>query len=185
MPRVNSVMHARKAGLTCGKCECEIKVGEPYVWWQFKNQGKSIRCGKIECKPQPSELTQSEFWSTILGLQETAFKIVDDTTVEDLAGERDDVQSQLEELADELESKRDNMPEWLQDSATGELLTERADAVGEAADTLSGVDVTLDDDDDDDDDDDEEDEAKEEKKQEKLQEIADELQEALSSISCS
>lgn len=176
MPKVNKVNKTRKDQGTCPKCGDPIAIGAAYVWWQFKNSGRSIRCNKTTCYPKPSELTRSEFWSTILGLQESSFEHSDNLSMEDIESERDEIQSQLEDMASELTEKHDNMPEGLQEGDTGQLLQERADAVQEAADALSSVDCTYDD---------TEEDMTDEQKQEKCEEVLTELQEALSGISCS
>jgi predicted RNA-binding Zn-ribbon protein involved in translation (DUF1610 family) len=174
MPRVTKVHKTRKDQGTCPKCGAPIAIGAAYVWWQFKNCGRSIRCNKTECYPKPSELTRSEFLSTVLGLQESSFQHSDNVTMEDIETERDDVQSALEDLASELQEKHDNMPEGLQEGDTGQLLQERADSVQEAADALESVDCTYDN----------EEEMTDEQKQEKCEEVLTELQDALSGISC-
>lgn len=49
--------------------------------------------------------------------------------------------SELEQIADELDDKKSNMPDSLQDSETANLLDERAEACRSVAETLNSVDV--------------------------------------------
>jgi len=182
MPRVNAVNKCRKSPGVCGKCGVKIDVGQPYKYWAFMVGGrggpKHIRCGKPECAPKPADLTQSEFWSAVYSLQETAF---DGKTPEDLESQRD-------EVAGEQEDKLSNMPDGLQQGASGELLQERADACREAQSNLEGVDCSVDVEGEPEEPDAKDKEAHEqwEKRHEEwLQEIRDELEAALNDISCS
>lgn len=143
MPRVNRVDKSRKSPGNCGKCGTEIKAGDPYVWWKFRFGGKHIRCGKSECGPKPADLTQSEFLSTLYGIQSQNFE--DCESITDLESARDDAVSDLESLRDECEEKRNNMPEQLQDSDSGNLLQGRIDGLQEMIDALQAVDVAGDD----------------------------------------
>lgn len=138
MPRVTSVEKCRHSPGSCGRCGCKIKTGESYKWWKFRHSAKSIRCAKPECAPKSSELTQSEFWSAVYSLQENHFSGEDG---EALASERDEVVSELEQIADELDDKKSNMPDSLQDSETANLLDERAEACRSVAEMLNSVDV--------------------------------------------
>ena len=143
MPRVNRVEHCRKSPGACGKCGEEIKIKDAYVWWKFRYGGKCIRCAKPGCVPKPSDLTQSEFYGTLYSIQEAGFTA---DTLEDLESERDDIKGQLEELRDEQEEKRSNMPESLQESDTGNTLQERYDALEEAVNNLDSVNFNKEDD---------------------------------------
>lgn len=177
MPRVNKVDSARKTPGTCGKCGCDIAKGEPYVWWKFRFGGKRVRCAKPACAPKPQDLTQSEFKSAIYDLQERTF---DTSSIESLEADRDEVVSEVEQLRDEQEEKKSNMPDGLQEGATGELLQERFDALDSAASELQDVDVT----DLDDKEDDETDDAFAERCEQHREELAGELSDVLQNISC-
>lgn len=139
MPRVNRVEHARKSPGNCGKCGCVIQAGAPYVWWKFRYGGKRVRCGQAACAPKPADLTQSEFLSTLYDIQETTFPA---DTIEDLESAKDEVVSRLEELRDQQEEKRSNMPDSLQESDTGNMLQERYDAIDSAISDIESVDIT-------------------------------------------
>ena len=183
MPRVHYVKKCRHTPGKCGKCDAAIRKGESYKWWQFAYRGKSLRCAKPACAPKQSDLTQSEFWGTMFGIMEG--KPFDGAaTIDDLESAKTDVVGQLEELRDEQENKKSNMPDALQDSASGELLQERYDALDSAISDLESVDISFDEE--------EPDESKEaehekweEALKEKVDEIAQELSDALDNISCS
>ena len=70
MPRLNVVNKCRKSPGSCGKCGDKIDKGQPYKWWKFRYGGKRVRCAKPECAPKSSDLTQSEFYGTLYGIQE-------------------------------------------------------------------------------------------------------------------
>lgn len=188
MPRVTTVAKARKNAGTCEKCGTEIKKGDSYKWWKFRFGGKHVRCSKTECVPRPSDLTQSAFLGTLADLQTNGFT---GDTIDDLESERDNIVSELESLRDEQEEKKSNMPDSLQESATGELLQERYDALDEAVNELSGIDISLEDDEPEKEEDEtdetfkERQEKFEEAKQEKIESIKQELQDVLDNISCS
>lgn len=107
MPKVYSVKKCRKSPGKCGKCGTTIEKGSPYVYWAFMVGGRGgptrIRCGGKSCYPRPSELTQSEFWSTVLSLQESGFS---GSTIEELESSRDEVVTELTNLKDEFENRK-------------------------------------------------------------------------------
>lgn len=142
MPRVTRVEKCRHSPGQCGKCSTKIKKGEPYLWWKFRTGGrggsKHVRCAKPECAPKASDLTQSEFWGEIYAMQEQG---ITGDTFSDLKDSRDEVANRLTEMADELEEKRNNMPEGLQDGETGNMLQERADACRDAATELENQEI--------------------------------------------
>lgn len=93
MPRVHFVKKARQK-------HGDIKKGESYYWWKFRRGGK--RTSKTP--PKPSQLTQSEFWGTVLAQSER-----DTPDFDDLASTRDEIVSELENLRDEIESRKSNV----------------------------------------------------------------------------
>lgn len=131
MARANFVKSARKADKEYG-----IKVGDSYYWWKFRFGG----IHKSKTAPKQSQLTQSEFLSTIYGIQESFDDI---SNLEDAVSARDNAVDELRSLADEQCEKRDNMPESLQDGSVGQLLEERESNVNEYADELEGVDLDI------------------------------------------
>ena len=147
MPRVHFVKKARKDNSA-------VKKGESYFWWKTRRTiGKSFVGTKHRSakRPRPSQLTSSDFMRQLLSIQERAQDVSAGgetpselvSTMESLSGELAD---ELESLADEQDEKRDNMPDGLRDGPTGELLEERGYAVRDMADTLRGLDFSLDED---------------------------------------
>lgn len=192
MPRVNSVTKCRKSPGTCTKCNEVINVGEPYVFWAFMVGGrggpKIVRCGKPQCRPTRSDLTQSEFYSQLYAIQDSGFGC---ETLEELESARDEKAEELRNLGQEQQDKLDNMPDGLRDGDTGQLLQERADACEEVASELESIDVpssasVLEDEPYNKEE--HEGESKEEYEKrvlaEKLEEVKGELEEALGNISC-
>jgi len=157
MPRVYFVKKARKDYPAFG-----IKKGDSYYWWKFRYGG----IYKSKTRPRPSQLTQSEFLGTIYAIIEE----IQDVTIDDFNSIdelRDFIEEKAEEiriLGEEQEDKLYNMPESLQDSETGWLLQDRADACYEIADELENIDTEIDE------------ELSGEEIQDRLQEIIDEMQ---------
>jgi hypothetical protein len=117
-----------------------IKKGDMYYKWAFRFGGVHMS----KDKPRPSQLTQSEFLSEALSIQE---EIEDLTTGEILTGyDLSDITSRIEDLGSQQEDKLSNMPDGLQQGSTGELLQQRADAMASWADELNGVDTDIADD---------------------------------------
>lgn len=135
MPRVTFVKKAQKAQGACGKCSTKIAVGDSYRWWKFRYGGKRIRCGKPECAPRASDLTQSAFYSQLYSIQDALDAAITARSVDDLRAVGDELRS----LGEECTSNRDNMPESLQDSDTGELLQTRADECESKADEIDSA----------------------------------------------
>ena len=101
MPHVHHVEKAQKD-------HPGVKKGEPYYWWSFRFGGKHFSTSY----PRPSQLTQSEYLSTALGLQEQIEDMeIRDDNLEDVAGE-------LRGVADELRT----LGSLLQGDVTGKLL---------------------------------------------------------------
>lgn len=129
MPRVNHVKKARK-----DVKDTDIKAGDSYYWWKFRYGGKRYS----KTPPRPSQLTQSEFLSTVYDIQEEIEGLPADDS---LPGAVEDIVSRLRDLASECEEKKSNMPDALQDGDTGQMLQDRADACEAAADELEGIDL--------------------------------------------
>lgn len=121
-----------------------IAKGESYYWWQFKNSSKQFS----KTRPKPSQLTQSNYLSTLYGIQES-LEDVSASTPDELVEAVDDIKTQLEELRDTTQDSLDNMPDSLQSSPTGELLQERVDSLDNAISEVEGIDTDYDEPDDD------------------------------------
>jgi len=130
MPRVTYVKKARKDNPVA-------KKGEPYYWWQFAYSSKSYS----RTRPRASQLTRSEFLSTIYSVCEEIEDAGEDDFEEtdDVVSFIDDLVSQVEELKDNCECNKDAMPESLQDSPTAELLEGRVESCDVMIDQLESA----------------------------------------------
>lgn len=111
-----------------------IKKGDTYYWWQFKRSPKYYSLSY----PKPAQLTRSEYLITVYGFQdeiEEFTKANDPSNIDDLK----DLLARIGELRDEQQSKKDNMPESLQESDTANLLQERYDTLDEAYTNLETI----------------------------------------------
>lgn len=159
--------------------ESGIKKGEEYYHWKFRFGG----IHRSKTPPKPSQLTQSEFLSTLYDLQERLGNLQADNA-EDLKTDVEEIASELRDLGQDCQGKLDNMPDGLQQGETGQLLEQRADSCENAADELEGIDFEWSEVDTlaeikDEEPDIEEDDLKEElerRKQDRLEEILQEVQ---------
>jgi len=135
MARLHFVKKARKDYPQYG-----IKKGDSYYWWKFRYGPKRMSM----TRPRQSQLTQSEFLSTVYGVQEDLEDLSASDFEESLEDARDDAVGTLEELRDETQEKHDNMPDQLQNSETGELLQSRVDELDNMISTLQDVDCDVD-----------------------------------------
>lgn len=172
MPRVHHVKKARK-----NYKEDEIKKGESYYWWKFRYGGLH----RSKTPPKPSQLTQSEFLSTMYSIEETIQEL---SIVDDLESSIEEIKGELENLRDETQDKFDNMPEGLQQGDTGQLLEGRVSSVEDMISELEQIDtevsVTVDEDSEEGETEQETQdriaEAREKAEEERKQEILDEIQ---------
>lgn len=117
-----------------------IAKGEPYYWWKFRHGGIHIS----KEAPKPSQLTQSSYLSTLYEIQERIENINVDSA-DEFESEVEEIKSDLESLKDECQSSLDNMPESLQEnSSSGQLLTERIEALDNAISEIDGIDLGYD-----------------------------------------
>lgn len=130
MARAKFVKKARKDNPVC-------KKGESYYWWKFRYGSKHYSL----TPPKQSQLTQSEFLSTIYEIGE---RIEELTTKDNFEAEVEEIKSDLENLQSECEERRENMPEQLQDAPTGELLQGRYDSIDEMISELDGIELEID-----------------------------------------
>ena len=129
-------MHAQKDYPDAG-----IKKGEEYYHWKFRYGGLH----RSKTPPKPSQLTQSEFLSSLYDIQDRLENISADT-VEDIQTEVESIAEELNQMAEECREKHDNMPDGLQEGEVGQMLDERADACESAAGELESVDFEIEDD---------------------------------------
>lgn len=95
-----------------------IKKGDRYWYVSLKTGPKSSRELRQIAPFNRAQLTTSEFLITMYGLEDRLNTL---TNLDDL----DDIKTELETLRDETQEKFNNMPEGLQQGATGEQLTSR------------------------------------------------------------
>lgn len=135
MARAHFVKRARKDYPEHG-----IKKGESYYWWAFMVGGRGGAKRYSKTEPKPSQLTQSEFWSAVYGIQEGATQCPDWDEVESVV---ESLKAELENLRGETQDKYDNLPDSLQSGSSGELLQGRVDAVEESISNLEAVDISF------------------------------------------
>jgi hypothetical protein len=121
MARAHYVKKARKT--IRGTC---VKKGQPYYWWKFRRSGKYYSL----TPPTRAQLTQSAFYGALYTLEDTT--IANAPADDSLPDVRDEIVSELNNLRDECESSRSNMPEHLQDVGSGEILQNRIDGLENA-----------------------------------------------------
>ena len=154
-----------------------------YWHWSMKTAYGSVkRLSKTH--PRPSQMTLSDFWSQVYGLQEDfEDRVIDFESIEEVKQEAAD---RIREIGEECREKFDNMPEGLQQGSSGELLEQRADSCEEAADAIESLDQPDENDFDNPDEfadgSDEYDMALEDWKQERADEILQEIIDALSNV---
>ena len=128
----------------CSKCEKKIEKGEEYYRFSLTRfQVPRILC--LACKPTRSQMTGSDFLSTMYGIEDDSIAKLTTGDMEDAQSAVEAIVGELEELRDETEERHENMPEQLQDAPTGELLQGRVDSVQEMIDELEAVDIDIDD----------------------------------------
>lgn len=113
MPRVHFVKAARKDNPVA-------KKGESYYWWKPMVGGRGGAKRYSKERPSRSQTTQSEFLSTLYGIEDGSMASAQ--TPEDFNA----VAEELRDLGQEQQDKYDNMPEGLQQGDTGQMLEERA-----------------------------------------------------------
>lgn len=131
MARVTFVKKARKS-----IPGTDIKKGDSYYWWKFRFGDRHVS----KTPPRRSQLTQSSFYASLWDIEDDLAAL---TGGDELAADRDDIVNRLRELAEECENNRSNMPDHLQDSDTGTMLEERAEACNNAADELEQLDLDI------------------------------------------
>lgn len=134
MARAHFVKKARKNNKDAG-----IKKGESYYWWKFRRGGKRFS----KTPPKPSQLTQSDFYSTLYSINEAFDALGSDyIEVSSFEGDIENIKSDLESLKSDTEDKLSNMPESLQQGPTGELLQERIDAIDDLISEFDSLDFS-------------------------------------------
>jgi len=123
-------------------CKKPIKVGDEYYRFSVSRfQPLRILC--LACKPRRSQMTGSDFLATLYDIEDSMAGLSVEN-MEEAQGCIETMISELEELRDETEGRRDNMPEQLQDAPTGEMLQGRVDSVDEMIGELEDIETDID-----------------------------------------
>ena len=144
MARATFVKQARKPNpvvtqADIDKAKAGAEEAASYFWWKFRFGGKRFS----KTRPRASQLTQSEYYSTVYGLQED-MEDARPADLDELRGMQEEWAGRARDLGDECRGRWENMPDSLRNSETGCLLEERADAMEAWADELEGADLTMD-----------------------------------------
>lgn len=116
-----------------------IKKGEEAYWWTIKTGPTSGFKTYSKTAPKQSQLTRSEFAGAMCDFQDEIAALTADDGLESSVA---DIAGRIRELGEEQDSKKDAMPEGLQEGPTGQLLQERSEKCGEIADELDGIDFS-------------------------------------------
>jgi len=135
MARAHFVKSARKDNPVA-------KVGESYYWWAFMQGGRGGPKRYSKTPPTRSQLTQSEFYGTLYGLEDQVGDLKADSyeTVADLEGDIESIKGELESLSSETQDKFSNMPDGLQQGDSGQLLENRSQEVDSLVGELDSID---------------------------------------------
>lgn len=132
MARAHFVKKARKDGPEGSG----VKKGDSYYWWAFMVGGRGGPKRYSKTPPKASQLTQSEFLGTLGDIADEIGALPADDSLEQSVA---DIAQRVRELGEETSSKKDNLPDSLQNGAPGEQLQERADKCESIADELENI----------------------------------------------
>jgi len=125
--RVKEVARAKVSPGSCVRCGAVIQIGESYKWFRFRWGSKVVFCGVHS--PRLSEMTTSDKLARLYGARESVEDAISDAdSIETLSSALEEAISTAEEVGSEYESSLENMPDGLQQSATGEAIQEKIDA---------------------------------------------------------
>lgn len=126
MATVTFVKKARRAVPSAG-----IAVGDSYYWWAFRYGGKHYS----KTKPRRSQLTQSEFLSTICDIEDeiSAVSEIDE-------GNALDFVNRMNDLLSETQNNFDNMKEGLQNGDVGAMMEQRIAGLEQWIAEIEGID---------------------------------------------
>lgn len=134
MPRVHHVKAAKDYP------QYGIKKGDMHYTWSMLFGPRSSKTFRQLAAPKRSQLTTSEFLSTIYDIEDSLSALTD---LDDIEG----IVQELRDCAENEQGKYDNMPEGLQQGSTGQMLESRAEGCNNAADELEGIDTEFEGDD--------------------------------------
>lgn len=126
MATVTFVKKARRAVPSAG-----IAVGDSYYWWAFRYGGKHYS----KTKPHRSQLTQSEFLSTIYDIED---EILAASEIDE--GDALDFVSRMNDLLSETQNNFDNMKEGLQNSDVGAMMEQQIAGLEQWIAEIEGID---------------------------------------------
>jgi transcription initiation factor IIF auxiliary subunit len=109
-----------------------IKKGEMYYYTKIKTGPYSSREMRQKEPFKPSQLTSSEYLSSLYSWDESLAAL---TSMDDAQGLVDEIR----ELGEAQQEKLDNMPEGLQQGDTGQMIQERIDACETAASEIEEI----------------------------------------------
>lgn len=139
MARVITVAKAQasKHPRSCYRCRKQIQPGDAYHWAAFRlGRSSTRRNWCVDHYPKAGELTFSEYLGSLSDLEDGFTQEISGADAETVKDACQSAAESVRELGQEQEEKRGNMPDSLQDSDTGNLLQERADACETLADEL-------------------------------------------------
>lgn len=115
-----------------------IKKGEKYYSWTLYGQATRIS----STYPKRQQLTSSDFLITVYDLEDRLSDVRNGTyeTMDDIKTEVESIIDEINTLKDETQEKRDNMPEQLQETGSGEMLGQRVDDLDSWVSDLEGID---------------------------------------------
>ncbi len=125
MPKVPKVVHVKSAYKYNPKAK--VKKGGEYWWWATTVKGKFIK-RFFKKKPKRSQLTNSEFWRTVFQVREMVEES-NPVTGEEFNELRTSAMDRLEEFNEVMLQKRDSLPDGFRRGKSGELFTERMEAI--------------------------------------------------------
>ena len=133
MGKVSVIKKSRKE-YKCSKCGNVIPVGSTYYKGEINFGPTIVRCSN--CKLESWEVTTSDYQ---LAAGEIVYRWKENYgEAEDAV---DNIISDLQNLADDLEGRLDNMPEGLQEGDIGQLLQERIDTLESVISDLECIDI--------------------------------------------
>jgi hypothetical protein len=136
MARVHHVKKAQKDYPSAG-----IKKGDEYWWWKPMSGGRGGAVRRFNHRPKPSETTQSEYYAAVYSLQERGFSWLDE---DDVASGIEELIGEIEEIRAETQGKYDNLPDSLQNGASGDLLQGRISSLENAISELEQIETSFD-----------------------------------------
>lgn len=120
-----------------------IKKGDEHYTWTVKTGPRSSKDWRSLTPPKQSQLTGSSYKQEAFAINEE-IEAATATCMDDVRSLRDDMKGRAESLRDETQERFDAMPESLQSGPTGELLSNRVEALDAFISELE--DLELDDD---------------------------------------